>query len=325
LKILTLTNEQVIMLADMKSAVEAVKGGFMIEAQAGVESPVRTRFRITDVRNVLFMPSLVRGKDTMSLKLVSVYPDLGPGLPSTKGVVFLIDGRDGDLKCMMGGTSLTGIRTGAVSGLSCRYLARKDSKRLAMVGAGGQGFYQTAGVASQLQLGEVRVFDVDKGRQKALVERCNRELKLPARASDTVREAASGADVIVTATTSKTPVLDSADVTAGAHVVAIGAYTPEARELGSDLIARSSVYVDSMEAAMEEAGDLLIPIKEGRITKESVRGDMAQLVSGRVGGRKDSSETTIFKAVGLAFEDNAVGWLVYDRALESKVGGAVEI
>jgi len=325
LKILTLTNEQVIMLADMKSAVEAVKGGFMMEAQGSIESPVRTRFRLTEVRNVLFMPSLVRGKDVMSLKLVSVYPDLGPGQPSTKGVVFLIDGRDGDLKCMMGGTSLTGIRTGAVSGLSCRYLARKDSRKLAMVCAGGQGFYQTAGVVSQLMIEEVGVFDVDRGRQKALAERCERELKVRARLSETVSEATSGADVIVTATTSKKPVLDSSDVAEGAHVIAIGAYTPESRELGSDLVARSSVFVDSMEAAMEEAGDLLIPIKEGRITRESVRGEMAQLVSGKVGGRKDSSETTIFKAVGLAFEDNAVGWLVYGRALQSKVGGTVEI
>ena len=87
----------------------------------------------------------------MSLKLVTVYPDLGPTVPSTRAVVLLVDGKDGELKCIMGGTSLTGVRTGAVSGLSCRYLARKDSRRLAMIGAGGQGFYQISGVASQLE------------------------------------------------------------------------------------------------------------------------------------------------------------------------------
>ena len=130
---------------------------------------------------------------------------------------------------------------------------------------------------------------------------------------------------MVTATTSKTPILDAAQVAPGTHVVAIGAYTPEARELGSDLVSGASVYVDSMDAAMEEAGDILIPIKEGRMTRESVRGEMADLVSGKLRGRTSDSEVTIFKAVGLAFEDNAVGWMLYDRAVRSGVGGWTEL
>lgn len=325
LKILTLTNEQVAGLADMKSAVEEVKKGFLMVSKGGVESPVRTRFRMTDVRNVLLMPSLVRGSDAVSLKLVSVYPDIGGGVPATRAVVFLLDGRDGALRCIMGGTSLTGVRTGAVSGLSCRYLARKDSSRLAMIGAGGQGFYQISGVASQLPIRQVAVFDVDRGRQRLLVERCKKELGLEAVPADTVKEASSGADVVVTATTSKTPVLNLEDVGPGTHVVAIGAYTPEARELSSDLVSSSSVYVDSMEAAMEEAGDLLIPLREGRMKREDLKGEMADLVVGKVGGRQSDAERTIFKAVGLAFEDNAVGWMVYERALKAGVGGSVEI
>jgi len=326
LRILTLTNEQVLALADMKSCVEEMKRAFLLFGEGMVESPVRTRFKMTDVRNILLMPSLVREKkDTMSLKLVTVYPDLGPGTVSTRAVVLLVDGKDGELKCMMGGTSLTGVRTGAVSGLSCRYLARKDSHRLAMIGAGGQGFYQISGVASQLDIREVSVYDVDRARQKRLIERCENELHLKASAADTVQAAAAGADVVVTATTSKSPVLDAAQVGPGTHIVAIGAYTPETRELGSDLVARASVYVDSMEAAMEEAGDILIPIKEGRITRGSVRGEMAGLVSGNLKGRESESEVTVFKAVGLAFEDNAVGWMVYGRAVSEGVGGWTEL
>jgi ornithine cyclodeaminase/alanine dehydrogenase-like protein (mu-crystallin family) len=326
LRILTLTNEQVIALADTRGCVDELQRAFLLLGEGHVESPVRTRFKMSDVRNILLMPSLVREKrDTMSLKLVTVYPDLGGNVPSTRAVVLLVDGKDGELKCIMGGTSLTGVRTGAVSGLSCRYLARKDSRKLAMIGAGGQGFYQIGGVASQLDLSEVSIFDVDSGRQKRLIERCEKELHLKASAADTVQAAASGADVVVTATTSKTPILDAAQVRPGTHVVAIGAYTPEARELGSDLVSKASVYVDSMEAAMEEAGDILIPIKEGRMTRESVRGEMADLVSGKLNGRVSDSEITIFKAVGLAFEDNAVGWMVYDRAIKSGVGGWMEL
>lgn len=324
MRILTLTNEQVASLANMRDSVEEMKKAFLVEAEGLVEAPPRARFRMSDVRNILWMPSLVRGRDTMSLKLVTVYPDLGPNVVSTRAIVFLVDGKNGDVKCLMGGTSLTGIRTGAVSGLSCRYLARRDARKLAMIGAGGQGFYQISGVASQLQLSEVAVFDIDRARQRTLMERVEKELHLKATASDTVKGAVSDADVVVTATTAKSPVLDGAGVRPGTHVVAIGAYTTETRELGSDLIAKASVYVDSMEAAMEEAGDVVIPIKEGRITKDAIRGEMADLVSGKVTGRRSDSEVTVFKAVGLAFEDNAIGWMIYDRAMASGVGAWTE-
>jgi ornithine cyclodeaminase/alanine dehydrogenase-like protein (mu-crystallin family) len=326
LRILTLTNEQVLALADMPAAVEELQKAFLILSEGHVESPIRTRFRMTDVRNILLMPSLIREKrDTLSLKMASIYPDLGGNIPSTRAVVLLIDGKDGDLKCIMGGTSLTGLRTGAVSGLSCRYLARKDSENLAMIGAGGQGFYQISGASSQLGIRRVSIFDVDKGRQKRLMERCEKELHLQATASDSVRAATSGADVVITATTSKNPFLDADDIAPGTHVVAIGAYTPESRELGTGLVSKAALYVDSVDAAMEEAGDILIPIKEGAITPASIKGDLAGLVSGGVKGRSSDSEITIFKAVGLAFEDNAVGWMVYSRAIGAGVGGWTEL
>ena len=325
MKVLTLTNDQVLSLADMRGAVDELRRAFQLPS-SGVESPIRTRFRMSDVRNVLLMPSLIReDRDTLSLKLVSVYPDLGGNVPSTRAVLLLIDGKDGELKCIMGGTSLTGLRTGAVSGLSCRYLARKNSERLGMIGAGGQGFFQISGVCSQLGIGKVSVFDLDKGRQKRLIERCKSELQLDATACDSVRGASMGADVVVTATTSKSPVLGAGDVAEGTHVIAIGAYTPEARELATDLVSRASLYVDSVEAAMEEAGDVLIPIREGAMTSASIRGDLAGLAAGSVRGRTSDSETTVFKAVGLAFEDNAVGWMVYSRAIESGVGGWTEL
>ncbi len=325
LRILTLTDEQVLSLADMRGSVDELQRAFQLVPSGSVESPTRTRFRMSDVRNILLMPSLIRERrETASLKIVSVYPDLGRDVPSTRAVLLLIDGKDGQIKCIMGGTGLTGIRTGAVSGLSCRYLARRDSESLAMIGAGGQGFFQIGGVASQLGIRRVSIFDVDRGRQKRLVERCEKELRLEASASDTVRDAASRADVVVTATTSKNPLLDADDVRPGTHVIAIGAYTPDARELGTSLVSKASLYVDSVEAAMEEAGDVLIPIREGAISRERVRGDLAGLVSGSVGGRRDDSEVTVFKAVGLAFEDNAVGWMVYSSAVKSGVGGWVD-
>ncbi len=202
---------------------------------------------------------------------------------------------------------------------------RTDAKVLAIIGAGGQGFHQISGVVSQAKIGKINVFDLDLERSRSLADRCKRELGIAADLSRTVKEAITGADVVVTATTSRTPVLRGGEVDQGTHVAAIGAYTPDSRELDSHLVSKASIYVDSMEAAMVEAGDILIPMREGVITKENVRGDLAGLVTGTVRGRTDQREITLFKAVGLAFEDNVVGWLLYKKALSAGIGQWVEV
>ena len=134
-----------------------------------------------------------------------------------------------------------------------------------------------------------------------------------------------GSDVLVTATTSKTPVIDGREVEEGTHVIAIGSYRPDARELDSLLVAGSSVFVDSRDAALEEAGDLLIPMAQGLISKGSVRAELSELVTGSKKGRVSPSEVTIFKSVGLAFEDNAAGWLAYRGARRLKLGKWLEL
>lgn len=310
----------------MRDCVDEMKEAFVMFGQGKIESPLRTRFAMTDVRNVLMMPSLIRGDlNTLSLKIVSVYPDVGQGKSSLSASVLLLDGSDGSIKALMGGTALTAIRTGAVTGLSCRYLARTDAKVLAMIGAGGQGFHQISGVVSQVKIGKINVFDLELERSRRLADRCKRELGIAADVSRTIKEAVTGADVVVTATTSRTPVLRGGEVNQGTHVAAIGAYTPDTRELDSHLVSKASIYVDSMEAAMAEAGDILIPMKEGVINKENIRGDLAGLVTGTVRGRTDQREITLFKAVGLAFEDNAVGWLLYRKALSAGIGQWVDV
>ncbi len=310
----------------MRDCVEEMKKAFVLFGHGEIDSPLRTKFAITDVRNVLMMPSLMRGDlNTLSLKIVSVYPDLGQEKPSLSASVLLVDGFDGTVKALMGGTGLTAVRTGAVTGLSCRYLARTDAKVLAMIGAGGQGFHQVSGVVSQVKIGKINVFDLEPERSRRLADRCKRDLGIAADFSRTVKEAIVGADVVVTATTSRTPVLRGDEVNQGTHVAAIGAYTPDTRELDSRLVSKASIYVDSVEAAMAEAGDILIPMKEGVIHKEKIRGDLAGLVTGTIPGRTSQDEITLFKAVGLAFEDNAVGWLLYRKALSAGIGQWVDV
>lgn len=326
MRILTLSGEQIRSLYDMKECVERMSVAFALLGDGKVESPLRTRIPMSNVRNVLFMPSLIRGDlNTLSLKIVSVYPDIGAGRPSLNALVVLIDGNDGTTKAIMDGATLTSIRTGAVSGLSCRYLARRDSETLGIIGAGGQAFQQVKAVATALDIKRVKMFSLEPERTQALAEKCKAELGLSSTICESADEVAKDTDVLVTATTSKNPVFDGRLVRQGTHVISMGAYTPDTREVDSYFVSKASIYVDSTDAAWQEAGDLLIPSQEGVIGRNSIVGDMAGLVLGKVKGRSDTSQITWFKSVGLALEDNAIGWLIYRKAESRGIGSWVEI
>jgi ornithine cyclodeaminase/alanine dehydrogenase-like protein (mu-crystallin family) len=310
----------------MREIIEKINEAFALYGKGEIESPLRTRISVSNAGNILFMPSLIKSSSNIaSIKVVSVYPDIGQERPSLSATVLLIDGNDGSVKAIIDGVTLTAIRTGAVSGLSCRYLARTDAEVLGIIGAGGQAPYQISGIASELRLKEVRIFSRHIERSEALADRCRTELKIAAKTCKSVEECVTESDVVVTATTSKTPVFGGKLVRPGTHIIAIGAYMPDSREIDSDLVSRASIYVDSLEATLEEAGDILIPMREGSLMKNAIKGDLADLVLGRVAGRASGREITLFKSVGLAFEDTGIGWLLYEKALASNTGNWVDI
>jgi ornithine cyclodeaminase/alanine dehydrogenase-like protein (mu-crystallin family) len=310
----------------MPECIDVIRGSFLSLYRGAVSDPLRTRIAVSETRNILVMPSLVRDGDSqISLKVVSIYPDLGEGRRAVNATVLLVDGSDGQVRAVMDGTSLTALRTGAVSGLSCTYLARRGSRVLGMIGAGGQSFQQVSGVVSGTGIDTVRIFSRKLEKSRTLARKCEAELGVRADAVENVKECVSGCDVIVTATTSKTPVFDGSMVQEGTHVIAIGSFTPDSREVDSRLIARSSIFVDSKEACLAEAGDLLIPIGEGVIDAGAIRGELSTLAAGKTAGRRDETEITFFKSVGLPFEDNTTGWLIYRKALASGKGSWAEI
>lgn len=321
MKFLTLDARAVSAACPMGACIEEMSRAFSLETQGRFRSPLRTRLEAPK-GDVLVMPSMARRlKEEGSVKVVSIFPRNRGRVPSVTALVLLLDGETGETKAVLEGTTLTAVRTGAVSGLSCRYLARRDSRTLGIVGAGGQAFQQVSGVAAALPgIEKVKVYSRRPARSKALARRCSSVLELEAHAEPTAAACVRGSDVVVTATTSASPVFEGREVADGTHVIAVGSYRPEARELESSLVSRASIYVDSREAALEEAGDLLIPMVEGVISKDSIRGEMSDLVTGRKEGRSSDSEVTLFKSVGLALEDNAAGWLAYRTAVRKRIG-----
>jgi len=320
-RILVLDADEVAAACPMADCIDEMAGVFGLYGQGKVDSPLRSRLAVP-AGDVLIMPSMAkRASAEASVKVVSVFPNNKRGIPSINAVTILVDGETGEPKGMLSGGVLTAIRTGAVSGLSCRYLARKDSQSLGVVGAGGMAYQQVNGVVSELRsVRKVKIFSMDPAGSKALAKRCADSLEVEAQVVENVDACVRGSDVLVTATTSKTPVFKGSTVEEGIHVIAMGSYRPETREVDSDFVSRASVFVDSREAVLEEAGDLLIPIKEGRVSKSAIKAEMSELVSGKKRGRASKSEVTFFKCVGLAFEDNAAGWLAYRRALKLGIG-----
>lgn len=327
---LVLTRGQVRELAPMAEAIELMKSAF-IELSAGrTVSPLRTVIPLPDREgDALFMPAYVPAMDALGLKSVNVFrrnPERG--LPVIHAIVSLVDPETGQPLALMDGTYLTALRTGAVSGAAADLLSRPESRVLAAIGAGAQGITQIAAVCAVRPIERVIAVDVNDSALERLRQQLRNDwpdiesrLETTTDASGAVREA----DIICTATTSRTPVFRDEDVRAGTHISAVGAYTPEMQELPAETVARATVVVDAMEAALSEAGDLIIPLNEGLVTREHFARELGMVASGSAPGRTSDQEVTLFKSVGNAVQDVVVARRVVERAREQGVGVEIDL
>lgn len=280
----------------MRAAIDALDDAFSTELPT---APPRSHMDVGR-GDLLVMPAW--GDDLgAGVKLVTVAPDNpSAGLPLIHGVYVLFDGETLRPKALLDGAALTGIRTAAVSAVATRHLARPDSSTLLIFGGGAQGLAHIDALAEVLP-NLARVLCVSRTAHSAdrLVERARR---LGYRAEVTSPDAVESADVVCTCTTSVSPLFDGTKLRAGAHVNAVGAYRPEARELDDAAIARSRVFVEIMEPALHEAGDLRIPIESGVLAPGDVT-ELGDVAGGREAGRTGADDITVFKSVGVAFED----------------------
>lgn len=274
---------------------------------------------------VLIMPSASPSAG-MGLKVLSMFERSGErGLPSVQGLMLLIDPDYGQPLAIIDGEALTEIRTAAVTTRATQVLARPDATRLAIIGAGVQARAHLESLAGVRDWTSIRIFSRTEDRAAGLVA-LGRELGLPAELAGSPSAACRDADVICTATSSWSPVIEDADVAPeGVHVNAIGAFGATCRELPSELVLRSDVFVDSRQGALGEAGDLLVPIGEGLITEAHIRAEIGEVLAGVAPGRTGGDRTTIFETLGLAVEDLVAGRIVYDRAVERGLGMRVDV
>ena len=326
---LVLTRSQVRELVPMPEAIALMKTAFAELSAGRTVSPLRTVVPLPDREgDALFMPAYVPAMDALGLKSVNVFRrNPQRGLPVIHAIVSLVDPETGQPLAIMDGTFLTALRTGAVSGAAADLLARPESRVLVAIGAGAQGVTQIAAVCAVRPIERVIAVDVHETALDRLRETMRRDWPEIAERLETTSDASAvrEADVVCTATTSHTPVFRDQDILPGTHISAVGAYTPEMQELPAETVARATVVVDAIDAALAEAGDLIIPIREGRVAPEHFARELGMVVSGDAPGRTSPDEVTLFKSVGNAVQDVVVAKRAVERARERGLGTEIDL
>ena len=324
-------HRDVIALLPMSECIEAMTDALRTLAQGGAILPLRQVVRLHDGRNAFaVMPAALDQPSALGAKVITVFPgnDATP-YDSHQGAVLLFDTEHGRLIAIIDASTITGLRTAAVTAVATRLLSRPESSTLALLGAGVQAATHLESLSLVRPFRDVRVWSRSGERARHFAERTKANGASGANivVCATAREAVEGADVVCTVTSSREPVLSREWLAPGAHVNAVGASLATARELDSATVAAARFYVDRRESAINEAGDFLVPKREGLVGDEHIVGEIGELLVAppRIVGRQSADELTVFKSLGLAIEDVAAARRIYDRAVATGAGSWVDL
>lgn len=312
----------------MRDAIESNREAFTVQSQGNAQLPVRISFDVHGRGISSFMPGYVSSIPQVGVKIVSTFAENAKkNLPVVGATLLLLSPETGLVDCLIDGTELTRLRTGAISGLATELLAVEDARTGALFGTGGQALSQLEALLTVRKFREVRIFDMFQERIAPFIELAAPMAdafgtKLVAAASSD--GAIADADVVTSVTTASSPTFDGSKVKQGVHVNGVGTYEPHKRELDENLLRRADrVFVDNMDAVMAEAGDLLIPMKERKFRREDIAGELGDLILGRVEGRASDKQITVMKTVGFATLDIVIAHHIYQKAVAQGVGTTI--
>lgn len=329
-----LTADNVRRALPMRAAIRAMKAAFQQFSDGEATVPLRSRIEVEDANGIaLFMPAHVKGGSevsagTLAVKAVSVFGD-NPrrNLPVIHAIVLVLNASTGQPLALMEGGTLTAVRTGAGSGAATDLLASAEARTVAIFGSGVQARTQLEAVCTIRTIERVWVFSPTPTSTHKFASEMSGKGPIPSEVlvAKSPQEAVAEADIICTATTSSRPVFDSKHLQPGAHINGVGSYTPAMQEVDVETVRRSLIIVDSRESAMAEAGDLIIPMQEGLISKENIHAEIGEVISGTRPGRTSEGQITFFKSCGIAVQDAAAAQLALIEAERLDLGIQVEL
>ena len=324
---MVLSEREIQSLIDVEELSKALEKAHVEFSTGKAVMPVRLVVPVLEIKGrITSMPAYLSEDKALGMKVVTYFPE-NPrqGLPIILATVFLFSTESGKLLAVMDGTYITAIRTACISAVATRALANPETPVLGVLGAGVQARAQIRTLCRVRKISEIKVYDVLEKSVHSLKVELEPEVGIKIEAVKSAEEAIRDVDLLVTVTTAKEPIVRVDWLKPGVHINAIGSHRPDLREIDGATMRRAKVVVDSREAVMAECGDVLLAIKEGAIGEEHIHAEIGEVLAGKKTGRTSAGEITLYKAVGIAIQDVATAKLVYQTAVEKKVGVNVEI
>lgn len=316
--LVVLNQQDVARLLPMDECIDVMARTLATVARGDAILPLRPMIRLPDSPNIFaLMPAYLGDPRSLGVKVLTVFPvNHGTAIDAHQGAVLLFEAEHGRLLAILDATTVTAIRTAAVSAVATRLLARENADDLAILGAGTQGRTHIEAMAVVRPIRRVRIWSRTTDHARALAQFARERFDLHAEVCPTPSSAVEGASIVCTTTASPTPVLEGRWLAPGAHVNAVGACIPTTRELDTTAVRTARLYVDRRESALAEPGDILIPLQEGAIGPDHIVGEIGELMlaGGQSLGRTSDDDITLFKSLGLAVEDVAAAQHVYRKA-----------
>ena len=319
---LLLSEAEVREVLPMPDLIDGMQTALAAFSTGEAQQPLRTVLEVGSAKAFFgVMPAFMPRSGALGTKLVTVFgSNAAIGLPTHLATIVLLDPTTGALICVMDGRYITEARTAAVSAVSVKLLAREDAGVLAIIGTGVQARSHLEAIAHVRSLREVRVWSPTESHRERFAENARVLTAAPVRVASDARSAVAGADLIALTTASREPVVESSWIADGAHICAVGACRPDQREMSTELVRKATLFVDSRTSALAEAGDVVLPIKEGAFDATHIAAELGDVAAGRMNGRSQSTEVTVFKSLGMAVEDLAAAHMAYQRAQARGIG-----
>jgi alanine dehydrogenase len=324
---LVLSETQVQSLIDVDELIAALEQAHVQYSTGRAVMPVRLVVPLPQIQGrITSMPGFLGDDRALGMKVVTYFQENPKqDLPAILGSILLFSSDTGKLIAVMDGSYITAIRTACASAVATKALANSKTPVLGILGAGVQARSHIQALSRVRKIAQIKIYSPSGSSAAAIQKDFELKTGVEIELAQSPEEAFRDADLVVTASTAKTPIVKAEFLKSGAHINAVGSHRPDMRELDGATVARAKVLVDSREAIMAECGDILLAIEEKSIGSDHIHGEIGEVLAGSKAGRSSADEITLYKSVGIAIQDVAAANLVYRKALEQKVGTTVEM
>lgn len=324
-KVLVLTKDEIESVITIEDAISAVEDGFKAYNSGKTVTPFPVALLVPDHKgDIHIKPGYIKGQDTYCVKIASGFYE-NP-VPSIHGMLLLFDSRTGNPLCFeVDRGYITDLRTAAAGAVAARALAKKKVRSVAVIGTGTQARFQIQALAKVRQFDELRVWGRDPAKVERYVEEMARTLKAKIVVAGNPKEAVAGADIVVTATMSTTPVIKGKWIGKGTHITAMGSDSPEKQELGTDVLKMADKIVCDSIGQCAKLGEVHHAVEDGSIKEADVHAELGEVLLGKKPGRESDDEITICDLTGLAVQDVVTAQIVYDRAVKKGIGSYISV